>query len=59
MDIESKNKFLKTSKLYLKITEHDANAANMQNATYIMFLEKKMSNRFFHNSKSVLFDKIS
>ena len=59
MNQDIRTKFLKTSELYLKITERDANASHMQNVSEFVFLEKKMSNRFFHHSKSVLLDKIS
>ena len=59
METDIKAKFLKTSELYFKITECDAKASNMQNVAELTFLEKKMSNRFLHNSKSVLLDKIS
>ena len=58
MNIYIKNKFLNTSERYLKITERDTNTSNNQNAADLSLLEKKMLNRFFHNSKSVLLDKI-
>ncbi|MGB1799199.1 MAG: hypothetical protein ACPHLK_00045 [Gammaproteobacteria bacterium] len=59
MDTDIKNKFLNTSERYLKITESDPNTANNQTAADLILLEKKMMNRFFYNSKSVILNKIS
>ena len=60
MDTESKNKFLNASERYLKITERDINTLNNhQNSADLILLEKKMMNRFFYNSKSVILNKIS
>ena len=59
MDTDIKNKFLNTSERYLKITENTSNTANNQTAADLILLEKKMMNRFFYNSKSVILNKIS
>lgn len=59
MDTESKHKFLNTSERYLKISKRNANTLNNQNAADLTLLEKKMLNRFFHNSKSIILNKIS
>ena len=59
MDAKTKTKFLNTSALYLRNTERDSHTPHLQNVAEFVLLEKKMSNRFLKNSKSVLLDKIS
>lgn len=59
MDTDIKNKFLNTSERYFQMAERDANTSKNQNTADLILLEKKMLNRFFYNSKSVILNAIS
>jgi hypothetical protein len=57
MDTETKANFMKTSELYLKITESDHDASYIRDVASLLCFEHKQPNQSFQCAMSHLFDK--